>query len=174
MTFATDFQALGAALDKAFANIPAPAAPFDPSSLQAQITQQASILAGLSGVLASIAQLNTEEAGLQQAVTTLNQEIATLLAPPPPPPAPPPVNHPPVWTILPTITFINGVASAFSIAPFATDPDNDPLTITKNAVALPPGVTYDAPNKRFVYDGTPVAATVTTSGNILTANDGRP
>ena len=52
------------------------------------------------------------------------------------------------------------------------DPDGDPLTITKNSAALPAGVTYDAANKRFVYDG--VGPLGFTSGNVVTADDGKP
>jgi hypothetical protein len=39
-------------------------------------------------------------------------------------------------------------------------------------VALPAGVTFDAASKRFVYDG--VGAVGSTSGHVLTADDGRP
>ena len=83
-----------------------------------------------------------------------------------------PVNHPPAWSTVPTIAFAQGFASSISIADYASDPDGDPLTITKNATALPAGVTYDAVNKRFVYDG--VGGVGSTSGNVLTADDGRP
>jgi hypothetical protein len=48
----------------------------------------------------------------------------------------------------------------------------DVLTITKNSIALPAGVTYDAAGKRFVYDG--VGAVGSTTGHVLTANDGQP
>jgi hypothetical protein len=59
-----------------------------------------------------------------------------------------------------------------SIAAYASDPDGDALTITKNAAALPAGVTYDAAGKRFVYDG--IGAVASTSGHVLTADDGKP
>lgn len=81
-------------------------------------------------------------------------------------------NSAPVWQGVPAITFVKGVASSVSIAAFVNDPNGDPLTITKNAVALPTGVTYDQANKRFVYDG--IGDVGSTSGNILTADDGRP
>lgn len=90
---------------------------------------------------------------------------------PPTPPPPPGVNHAPVWQAISTIAFTQGVAAAFSIAGFVSDADGDTLTILKNSAALPPGVTYDAANKRFVYDG--VGAVGSTSGHVLTANDGR-
>lgn len=86
--------------------------------------------------------------------------------------SPPPTNLPPIWTTVPTITFTQGVASIFSIAAYVTDPNGDPLTITKNAVTLPPGITYDSANKRFVYDG--VGGAASTSGHVLTASDGKP
>ena len=91
--------------------------------------------------------------------------------PPPPPPLPGP-NSAPVWQPLPAIAFTQGVASSFAIDPFVSDPDGDVLAITKNAAALPAGVTFDAPNHRFVYDG--IGAAASTSGHVLTADDGRP
>jgi len=82
-------------------------------------------------------------------------------------------NSPPVWQGVPTITFTQGVASNVSIAGYVTDPNGDPLTITLSPPAvLPQGVTYDAANKRFVYDGNGLVGL--TSGNILIADDGRP
>ena len=81
-------------------------------------------------------------------------------------------NFPPVWSTVPTITFTQGVASSVSIAPYVTDLNGDPLTITLTSAGLPLGVSYDAGNKRFVYDG--VGAPSATSGNALTADDGRP
>ncbi|HET7763729.1 MAG TPA: putative Ig domain-containing protein [Burkholderiales bacterium] len=82
------------------------------------------------------------------------------------------VNLPPVWTTVPTIAFVQGTPSTISIAAFASDPNGDALTITKNSAALPAGVTYDQANKRFVYDG--VGGVGSTSGNVLTADDGKP
>jgi hypothetical protein len=70
-----------------------------------------------------------------------------------------------------TIQFTQGVASSVSIAAYVSDPNGDALTITKNAVALPAGVTFDAAGKRFVYDG--VGALGSTSGHVLTADDGK-
>lgn len=84
----------------------------------------------------------------------------------------PPGNGSPVWQTIPTISFTQGFPSSISIAGFVTDPNGDALTIALNSAALPTGVTFDAPNKRFVYDGAgPVGST---SSNVLTANDGRP
>jgi hypothetical protein len=39
-------------------------------------------------------------------------------------------------------------------------------------VALPVGVTFDAANKRFVYDG--IGALGSTNNVVLTADDGKP
>jgi hypothetical protein len=86
--------------------------------------------------------------------------------------APPGANLPPVWQTVPTIAFTQGVASGVSIAAYVSDPDGDALTIIKNNVLLPAGVTYDQANKRFVYDG--VGAVGSTGGHVLTADDGRP
>jgi len=86
----------------------------------------------------------------------------------------PATNLPPVWQTVPSVTFTQGVASSVSIAGYVSDPNGDPLTIAlqPNDPALPAGVTYDAIGKRFVYDG--VGAVGSTSGHILTADDGRP
>jgi hypothetical protein len=80
-------------------------------------------------------------------------------------------NLPPQWQGVPTITFTQGLAATISIAAFVTDPNGNPLTVTLNSPVLPPGVTYDAGNKRFVYDG--VGSVGTGSGNVLTADDGQ-
>lgn len=87
-------------------------------------------------------------------------------------PGSPAVNLPPSWQAVPTITFTQGVRSSFSIAGYASDPNGNPLTITKNSAALPPGVTYDAASKSFVYDG--VGAPASTTGHALIADDGQP
>lgn len=79
-------------------------------------------------------------------------------------------NRSPVWTVIPTITFTQGIAASFSVAAFVTDEENDALTITKNAIALPAGVTYDASTKSFVYDG--VGGPSSTGGHVLTASEG--
>lgn len=78
-------------------------------------------------------------------------------------------NRTPVWNEIPTITFTEGVASTFSIAAFVSDDDIEALTILKNELALPPGVTYDPATKSFVYDG--IGSVGTTSGHVLTATE---
>ena len=84
----------------------------------------------------------------------------------------PVANLPPVWQMLPTITFTQGVATSVSIASYVSDPNGYALTIAKNNVPLPAGVTYDQANKRFFYDG--VGAVGSTGGQVLTANNGQP
>lgn len=93
-------------------------------------------------------------------------------APPNPSPNPPPGGGQaaPSWRTVPTITFTQGVASSIAVSAYVDDPDNVVQSITKNATALPPGVTYDAANKRFVYDG--IGAVSATGGHVLTASDG--
>ena len=81
-------------------------------------------------------------------------------------------NRAPVWSSVPTIVFAQGVPSSISIADYVSDPDGDTLTIVKNAVTLPVGVTYDPATKSFVYDGS--GSVGTSSGVILTADDGKP
>jgi len=73
---------------------------------------------------------------------------------------------------MPTVQFTQGVAATFSVAAFVSDPDGDALTLTRNAVALPAGVTFDAGNKQFVYDG--IGSLGSTSNVVLTADDGKP
>lgn len=81
-------------------------------------------------------------------------------------------NLPPVWLPITTIAFTQGVASSVSIASYVSDPNGNALTIAMTSGALPAGVTFDAANKRFVYDGTLLPGS--TSGIVLTANDGQP
>ena len=76
----------------------------------------------------------------------------------------------PVWNEIPTITFTQGVASTFSIAAYISDDDSAALTVLKNELALPPGVTYDPTTKSFIYDG--IGSVGTTAGHVLTAMEG--
>lgn len=88
---------------------------------------------------------------------------------PAPSPSPTPVgNRAPVWVTVPTVTFTVGVPATFPISAFVSDADGDALTITHTGT-LPVGVTFDAANKRFVYDGS--GAVQSTTGHVLTAND---
>jgi hypothetical protein len=68
--------------------------------------------------------------------------------------------------------FTQGVASSFSLASFVSDANGDALAITMNAVTLPAGVTFDAANKRLVYNG--IGAVASVNGVQMTADDGRP
>lgn len=79
-------------------------------------------------------------------------------------------NGAPAWTDVPTIAFTQGVPGRFSIEAYVRDAEGVHLTITKNAAALPAGVTYDAATKSFIYDGT--GSVAATSGHILTATEG--
>jgi hypothetical protein len=82
-------------------------------------------------------------------------------------------NFAPVWQGVPTITFTQGIASSISVAAYVSDPNGDALTINMTSAGpLPAGVTYDAGSKSFVYDG--AGAVSITSGNVLTADDGKP
>jgi hypothetical protein len=83
----------------------------------------------------------------------------------------PSANRAPIWTTVPPLTFIQGIASSISIAAYVTDPDGDALSVMLDDTPLPPGVTYDAAGLRFVYDG--IGAIASTEGHVLTADDGR-
>lgn len=78
-------------------------------------------------------------------------------------------NAPPVWSAVPTITFIQGTASNRDISTYVSDPNGDPLTITKTSGVLPTGVTYNQTLKRYEYNG--VGAVAGTNGHVLTADD---
>ena len=83
----------------------------------------------------------------------------------------PGANVAPVWTTIPTIAFTQGIASSFSLASFASDPNGDALSITMSGAALPAGVSFDAAGKRLVYDG--IGAVASVGGVQMTADDGR-
>jgi hypothetical protein len=80
-----------------------------------------------------------------------------------------PVSADPVWSTVPTISFTLGASSNISIAGYVTD--SDPLTITKNAQALPTGVTYNQALQRFEYDSLVGTVAAGTDGHVLTADD---
>lgn len=109
----------------------------------------------------------TDLTPLQAQIDALDARLKVLEAVPAPIP-----NRPLVWQPIPTITFTQGVAGSFPIGNLASDPDGNPLTITKNSASLPPGITFDSPGKRFVYDGVGAAGSV--PGQVLIADDGRP
>jgi hypothetical protein len=102
-------------------------------------------------------------AALKKRITKRLREVAVK----------PRVPTSPVWgQTVPTITFIEGGGfQTHSIAPYVSDADtpDNLLTITKNATALPTGVTYNQLAQRYEYDGTSPAAG--TNGHTLTADD---
>ena len=116
--------------------------------------------------------------GAESAATGVADASSTTLAPVSPTqqnPSAPAVEtvaggRAPIWNEIPTIAFTEGVAATFSIAAYVSDADSDALTILKNELALPPGVTYDPETKSFVYDG--IGSTGMTSGHVLTAMEG--
>ena len=107
--------------------------------------------------------------------------VATPAAPPAAPapaPTPPPMPVPappvapaapagPVWLSIPTIAFTQGTPSSFSVVDYITVANAAALTLTLNATPLPAGVTFDAANRTFNYDGR--GAPAGTDGYILTA-----
>ena|SRR5215471_3833287 len=81
-------------------------------------------------------------------------------------------NLPPAWQTVPTVTFVQGVASSFSVASYVSDPNGNALALSVAAGSLPAGVTFDAAGKRFVYNGSGSLAVA--NGVMLSANDGQP
>lgn len=83
-------------------------------------------------------------------------------------------NLPSIWNFVPNVTFSVGVTATFPVSGtyqsnnYVTDPENDTITLTKNSVFVQ-GVTWDG--GKFITNGTGSATTST--GHILTANDGR-
>jgi hypothetical protein len=80
-----------------------------------------------------------------------------------------PASAPPVWSVVPALTFTQGVASTISISKYVKSASGGPLAIALNSIALPPGVTYNARTLSFVYDG--IGAVGSTDGHVLTASD---
>lgn len=79
-------------------------------------------------------------------------------------------NQAPLWAAIPSITFVQGIASSFSIAEYVSDADEDELMLSLDDAPLPAGVTFDAAGMRFVYDGSGPPASST---HMITADDGR-
>lgn len=87
-------------------------------------------------------------------------------------------NRLPIAVGTPAPSFVQGIPSTYSVASFFTDLDGDPFIIVLSPGPTWPltGITYDQPNKRFVYDGTnyglPVGSTITLPYTKLIADDG--
>jgi len=86
------------------------------------------------------------------------------------PPTPPATNNPPQWDSQPSLIFVFGTASSYDMDDISSDPDLDSITHSKNATALPTGVTWTAATGVLSYDG--VGASTTSSGHIFTLDDG--
>ncbi|WEF32354.1 hypothetical protein [Pseudoduganella chitinolytica] len=71
----------------------------------------------------------------------------------------------PVWSPIPTLTFVQGVPSSISIAGYVSNATNAVLALA--AGALPPGVTFNATKRSFDYDGS--GAVGSADGFVLTA-----
>jgi hypothetical protein len=90
---------------------------------------------------------------------------------PTPVPTPTPTPTPPVaWDTVPTLTFTQGVASSISVAQWLSGASGAAVAISLNSVALPAGVTFNAANLSFDYDG--VGAVASTAGHVLMASVG--
>jgi hypothetical protein len=86
---------------------------------------------------------------------------------PTPDPTNPPPSPAPVWTTVPTLVFTQGVPSSISVAAYVSLAGTTALQLSLNSVTLPSGVTFNAANRSFDYDGQ--GGVVTTSGHVLTA-----
>jgi hypothetical protein len=73
----------------------------------------------------------------------------------------------PLWLSIPTIAFVQGTPSSFSVADYITAANAAALTLTLNATPLPAGVTFNAASRTFDYDGR--GAVAGTDGHVLTA-----
>jgi hypothetical protein len=84
----------------------------------------------------------------------------------------PPTNSPPVWDSQPNPTFVNLVASNYSLVDLTSDPDMDSVNVLLDTgtTALGTGLTYNGTTDEIEYDGTDAVAT--TTGHIATADDG--
>jgi hypothetical protein len=86
-------------------------------------------------------------------------------------------NASPVWQPTPTIDFVEGVPATVSIRAFVTDANSDPLVISLNSGALPPGITWNPNTATLAYDGRPLGARedapVQVSGVTFVADDQR-
>lgn len=71
----------------------------------------------------------------------------------------------PVWSPIPTLTFVQGVRSSISIAGYVSNATNATLLLT--AGTLPPGVTFNAATRAFDYDGS--GAVASADGFVLAA-----
>lgn len=140
------------------------------AATQAQLLTATNALSSAQANFASaqkqITALNATINGLNATITTLQQQLAGQV------PTPPVANTAPVWTTVPTILFNRGHAAEISVAQYVTDKENDPITLALITSGLSNGVTFDAPNKKFIYDG--LGDLGQTAGNILNANDGKP
>ena len=73
----------------------------------------------------------------------------------------------PLWSAIPTLTFTQGKASSIPVGRYVTVASTAALALSLNAIALPPGVTFNSITKSFDYDG--VGAVGSTDGHVLTA-----
>jgi len=83
------------------------------------------------------------------------------------PPTTPTTPNPPTWSAIPTLTFVQGIASSIPIGQYLSSADARALAIGLTAGQLPAGVTFNAATKAFDYDGS--GAVATADGLVLTA-----
>jgi hypothetical protein len=97
---------------------------------------------------------------------------STSPTPTTPPVTTPPTTTPspaaPVWSIVPAIVFTQGVKSSISMKQWIASDPAAVSSMTLNALALPPGVSFNAATMSLDYDG--AGAPALRDGYILTAN----
>lgn len=83
------------------------------------------------------------------------------------PGTPVPTPAAPVILTIPDIAFVEGMPSSFSVASYISAENVAAFSLSLNAMPLPAGVTFNAVNRSFDYDG--VGTPADTTGHILTA-----
>ncbi len=83
------------------------------------------------------------------------------------PVTPAPTPAAPIILTIPDIAFVEGMPSSFSVATYISAENVAAFSLSLNAMPLPAGVTFNAVNRSFDYDG--VGTPADTTGHILTA-----
>ena len=77
------------------------------------------------------------------------------------------LNKPPVWSTVPDVSFKQGTAASFDLAPFVTDPQGAPMTLSLASGTLPAGVSISGMSLAYDGIGGPAVDSIT-----IAADDG--